>query len=555
MDDALIKRAETSALAYDQWIEAAKRQTQSLALMAPLREQTQIASSRKDLSQLSGPLNYFDGIYFIDETGKSVTSVISNDPPNQLTIRNLWENIRAQKIEVPSVFESGESGNSKLYFAAATANGGAIVTRINGDRLGEVFNDIRLSEGSVVTVFDPEGQVQYRRTSNDSDFDPSVLRTGLARAIHDKPYSIAEVVSPYDGIKRVYGVARTGDGSSLVAIGLVSDEYFSPLWTGLYQRIALASVILVVSVAVALAVALSIVGPIRSLQKATNEFAAGDRDARAETSASGELGELAKAFNEMATQINTREDKLKEADRMRSDYVSSVSHELKSPLTTIKTLTHVLESEGLSEEERLRFLNMIDAECDRQISFVSDLLDAAAVEEATPETEVARIDLPSVVRDSINRELVTADAKQVHIIFEPISDLPKVVSNANSLQRIFGVLLENAIRFSPGRSSIDITTLLNAREIEVRISDYGPGIDRTDLPNIFDKFYRGRNTNHFEYADGGNRVGLGLFIARRLANQIGCRIEAQNGSTGGAIFSVFVPVANGKKNGSADISS
>ena len=103
----------------------------------------------------------------------------------------------------------------------------------------------------------------------------------------------------------------------------------------------------------------SIVGPVRRLRSAAQRLGGGDLTARAPISEGGEIGELGAAFNTMAQQIAEREERLTELDRLKSEFVSSVSHELKTPLTTIKLLSHVLQQRGIAEEERLDYSRTI----------------------------------------------------------------------------------------------------------------------------------------------------------------------------------------------------
>ena len=121
----------------------------------------------------------------------------------------------------------------------------------------------------------------------------------------------------------------------------------------------------------------------RRLTEAARRFGAGELTARAIYSSSGEIEDLRKSFNSMAAQIEKREARLEEGDQLKSDFVSGVSHEMRTPLTTIKTLTRVLERGNLSESERRQFLQTIAAECDRQIDLVLNLLDLSRIEAGT----------------------------------------------------------------------------------------------------------------------------------------------------------------------------
>jgi signal transduction histidine kinase len=236
---------------------------------------------------------------------------------------------------------------------------------------------------------------------------------------------------------------------------------------------------------------------------------------------------------------------------MKSEFVSSVSHELKTPLTTIKTLTHVLDKSDVSKKERRDYLKAIAAECDRQIDLVSNLLDLSQIEAgkfALPRTEV---NVYEVLRQCFDTQRHAAEARGQKINLEVEKDLPLVIADGKALRRVICGLIENAIKYSSEEGRITISASEAGKEVAISVTDNGCGILPDDLPHIFDKFYRGRPfAKKTPCSDSRNKndapgVGLGLYLARTIVEQFGGHIEADNLPTGGAVFTVYLDTSEG----------
>ena len=266
-----------------------------------------------------------------------------------------------------------------VIIAVPIEKGGAVIARIDGAAINHLFDSIELSSQVVISVVDSDGRIIYRRRGSEAPSEADISWAPLS-VFTDERTNIVELTSPIDGVKRVYGVAHVKDTGLVAMIGIPSSTLYEPARQRLNRYGLIGLIALLLASAAALVIERSIVHPVRRLRATAQRLGGGDLTARAPLLGGGELGDLGTAFNTMATQIAEREERLTELDRLKSEFVSSVSHELKTPLTTIKLLAHLLQRSRLTEEERLDYSKTIAIECDRQIDFVGNLLDLSRIE-------------------------------------------------------------------------------------------------------------------------------------------------------------------------------
>jgi signal transduction histidine kinase len=285
--------------------------------------------------------------------------------------------------------------------------------------------------------------------------------------------------------------------------------------------------------------------PVRRLRAAAQRLGGGDLTARAPELGGGEIGDLGDAFNTMAAQIKEREERLTELDRLKSEFVSSVSHELKTPLTTIKLLAHLLQRTDVAEEEKLDFSKTITVECDRQIDFVGNLLDLSRIESGSYRLRKARVDVPSLISSCVDIERYHVESQALKLTTDVPSELPAVSGDLEALRRVIRSLIDNAVKYTPSGQ-----ILISAREVDggvmINVKDTGKGIAEGDLPHIFKKFYRAASESNdgTESLPGtaASGVGLGLYLAQHIVAQLDGTISVESTEGVGTTFSLFLPL-------------
>jgi two-component system, OmpR family, sensor histidine kinase KdpD len=224
-----------------------------------------------------------------------------------------------------------------------------------------------------------------------------------------------------------------------------------------------------------------------------------------------------------------------ETERMRNAILSSVSHDLRTPLATITGAASSLLDEGsqLNATDRLELSRSIYREADRLDRLLKNLLDMMRLEAGAIHLNKEWHPLDEIVGAALSRLEERLRNHSVRTAFPP--DLPMVQLDGVLLEQVLMNLLENAAKYAPNGSVIELSASAGDREVVVEIADRGQGIPAGDELRIFDKFYRAKPAR-----EGG--VGLGLTICRGIIEAHGGRIWAENRSGGGAVFRFALPL-------------
>ena len=547
-------RAQLAAVAFERWIEGQRQPLQTLAAQAAMnRAEQQNTSQTPDALAANLPLvvsnrPYWLDLHVLDSRGNALLAQPPQSPalPQGTITDTLAEIERRGSWAVMTDWTRSEE-HPVILIAAPVEGGGAIVARADGTAVGELFRDIKLSPGGVIAVFDSRRRVIYRSPTPQTYIGADVRNTPFFAALDGRRTAVLEQTSPYDGVRRIYGLAHAGETDSVVMVGTPTSVLLEPARNQLYRYALFSLLALACATIAAIIFARSVVRPVQQLERATRELGAGNLASRAPAESSDEFGRLGASFNLMAGQIEEREARLTELDRLKSEFVSSVSHELRTPLTTIKTFTRLLLRGRHTEAEKREYLEAIAQECDRQIDLVVNLLDLSRIEAGAFNLSLKVVGAGEVLQAVRTATTHAAAMRGQELRLVLAEDLPPVEADASALRRVLTGLVENAIKYTPDGGGI---TLHAARDetqpgvLTIGISDSGRGIATEDLPHVFEKFYRGRASSAGEAADAPG-VGLGLYLARVM-------LERMNGSLGveslegqGSTFIVRLRIWNG----------
>jgi two-component system sensor histidine kinase MtrB len=291
--------------------------------------------------------------------------------------------------------------------------------------------------------------------------------------------------------------------------------------------VSLAAVIL--ATLVGTRVSRRVVVPVRRVSDAARRVAEGLLETRLPAGDRDELGRLADSFNEMAAAL---EDRIARERR----FVGDVSHELRTPLTTLRASTDYLLSnaEGLSGPVR-RATELLAADLDYLQRLVDDLLEISRAEAGKVQMSWERINLADLVREVVARR-TRADGRVVRVLTNTSRAELTLTADKKRLERVVGNLVDNALVHGGG-DPVTVRLSANGGGLRLAVQDRGPGIPASDVPRIFERFFKADPARQREHGRGS---GLGLAIARENAHLHGGEIEVESGG-GGTTFTLSLP--------------
>ncbi|MBS1159339.1 MAG: histidine kinase [Proteobacteria bacterium] len=240
-------------------------------------------------------------------------------------------------------------------------------------------------------------------------------------------------------------------------------------------------------------------------------------------------------------ELRAANERLREVDRMKDDFISTVTHELRTPLTSIRALSEILhEDPRLALSDRTRFLGIILGETERLTRLINQILDMAKLESGHAEWTSGAVDLGEVAREAMATLEPLFRDKAVGLAAEMPERGPVVQADRDRLTQVMINLLSNAVKFVPGGSGrVRVKVAAVDHQVRVEVADNGPGLTAEECLVVFEKFRQGGNT----LTDKPQGTGLGLPISRQIVEYFGGNlwVESQPGSGATFIFTVPLP--------------
>jgi signal transduction histidine kinase len=363
--------------------------------------------------------------------------------------------------------------------------------------------------------------------------------------------------------------------------------------------LGLVAVVMVLLVAKVLSRRVS--GPLENLARATAAVARGDLDQSVNENLVGELGDLARGFNQMtadlkqsqdaikyqnqhlenivglrtaalhekATQLEQAYEELKELDRLKGDFLSNVSHELRTPLTSIRSFTELLleQSEDFSQKERTEFMEIISEQAQRLTRLISDLLDLSKMEAGKFSCDLEPVNVSGVVRSCVDQIGALAEERKLRLEVAVSDDVPAALADADRLNQVITNLLSNAIKFTEPGGEVTVRVERSQKRhrplgaqrhtrvwtsefvgmcsaspeqgeyVLVSVRDTGTGIPLEEQQRVFDKFGQVGNI----LTDKPQGTGLGLAISGSIAVQHEGALWVESAPGVGSVFGLSLP--------------
>lgn len=253
-----------------------------------------------------------------------------------------------------------------------------------------------------------------------------------------------------------------------------------------------------------------------------------------------ELNEVTKILLGRDLELSRSNEKLMELDELKSKFVSTAAHQLRTPLTTIKWSLHeILEGDfGKLKKDQEKAIQDIITAANRLISLVNDLLDVSRLEEGREIFEMKKQDLVSALKDIYNRFKKAADTKGIKLVFEPQLLALDVVFDEEKLLIAIANLVDNAIKYTMPGGQVAIKITQKDKQVQIDVSDTGIGVPKDEANHIFNRFFRAHNAMMLETYGSG----LGLSVVKEVVEKHNGSITFESEEGKGSTFSITLPM-------------
>jgi signal transduction histidine kinase len=274
------------------------------------------------------------------------------------------------------------------------------------------------------------------------------------------------------------------------------------------------------------------------LTKAAQNLADGDLETRVPVSGRDEIASLAIAFNQMATQLQTADQKQRELEQLRRDLLAWIGHDLQTPLASIRAILEALSDGVVEDPESIRrYLLTAQRDVRSLSSLIDDLFQMAQLDAGGLPLDREHGSLSDLLSDTLESFSELAVRQQVSLEGRAESDVDPVYLDTQRIGRVLNNLVANALRHTPSGGRVEVCAWRESNIVHVSVCDNGEGIPAEDLPHIFERFYRGEKSR--SRATGG--AGLGLAIARGIVQAHGGDIQVESQSGQGTTFTFTLP--------------
>lgn len=444
--------------------------------------------------------------------------------------RKRQERIAADRLAVETETLFAQAKMEELH-QRLTAAGGELGSRLMVlDESGKVQADTFLQlNGTRLTI--PE-VVGILATGKTADYGVHMLDEGTSSGIPHfwRPYNEdAQWVS--------YCTAALSHGGNVIGVLVLS----SPIQDMMQRLFALQNrMILYFLIAAAAAFLLAmffsriITKPIASLTRSIQRMGHGDLSVRVPVKGSGELRKLSETFNTMS-------EKLEMLDKSRNQFVSNASHELKTPLATMKILLEsIIYQPEMEADMRTEFLTDINKEIDRLNLIIGDLLTLVSMDSKTMRLNRSTFSLAQVVTDTAHRLELVAERNNQELKLSLNDRCEMYADNAKLTQVVYN-LMENALKYTQEGGIVRVRLVRSGHDAVLTVTDNGPGIPKEDQAHIFERFYRVDKARSRE--TGGTGLGLSIVHQMVLAHGGSVSVESEEGQ--GSTFTVELPIHQG----------
>lgn len=350
--------------------------------------------------------------------------------------------------------------------------------------------------------------------------------------------------------RTIFSVAQVADGGGYLYVTLEGSDkrnFVQQLLKTYSVRdgMWLATFGLVFAMLAGLMMIRSFTRPLRTLSAAMDQFRRGEFSEQvALPSSNDEIGRLGVTFKQMAERIRTQVRDLQQVDETRRELVANISHDLRTPLASLRGYleTLLMKEDSLSAEEKRNYLQIAAEQSARLSTLISKLFELAKLDAALAQISPEPFMLSELAQDVAQKFDLAAKKKHVLLRTDFPADIPPVCADVGLIERVLENLMENALRYTEAGGRVGIKLMSREEEVSVEVSDTGCGISPEHLPHVFDRFYRAEKSRTDQSA------GLGLAIVKRIIELHQSEIGVESIPGAGTKFTFDLPIHCRPKN-------
>lgn len=274
-----------------------------------------------------------------------------------------------------------------------------------------------------------------------------------------------------------------------------------------------------------------ITNPLKQITEAARKISSGNWKTRIHLKGNDEVTVLADSFNQMV-------DNLENLEKMRRDFIANISHELRTPMTSINGFIEGILDGTIPEDKQEYFLGIVQEEVKRLHRLVSDMLDIARMESGEAKVNITDFDICEIIRLSVIQLQQFIEEKDINFRANFEQESMHVFADRDAIQRVLINLIHNAIKFTPEKGNISVSVRDIKGKAEITVSDSGQGIPAEDIPFVFDRFHKADKSRGKDKTS----VGLGLYIVKNIlkAHNESISVESEYGK--GTTFTFYLPM-------------
>ena len=436
-----------------------------------------------------------------------------------------FSNVLKEEV-VKNTTETARTYFSSLLYSSQVENLYELDDREKAEAT-RMLDNISLNVEDVSTIVtDLDGKIvfSYFSENNEMAFEgglPSDILDNMASESGENYFATGEFTGLFEGANALGGSAiENREGKVCGYVFSCSDALMmADLWELLF-KIIMGSILWVLLAALIAVYFISerVIAPLRDISNAAKSFAKGKFDVRVPVKGSDEVAELAATFNNMAESLNNY-------DNMRNTFMSDVSHDLRSPMTSIAGFVDGILDGVIPPEQHEYYLKVVSNEVHRLSRLVSSLLNLSRIQAGERKFTMMRFDICETARRILISFEQKIDAKHLNVEFELQEERIFVNADSDAIYQVLYNFCHNAVKFSSEGGTLKISiSRLKGKKVLVEVYNEGQGIEKENLPYVFERFYKSDKSRGLDKSG----AGLGLFISKTIVEAHGESIWAES---------------------------